>query len=177
MSEDKQHDSHTAQETFQQKLVLTVVDKGMLALIVGVLILSGQYIINKTLQISSTEFAYKGALAEAKIEKYEQLWTSIHEYTYSMISAFQSNDSLTEKKTKMNQAIVNLNESFSKNGIYIGVDESNRIKDSVDFSKIAIANDTGNSDIIGKALNEFVENNIAELKKLQREINEVKLNQ
>jgi hypothetical protein len=72
---------------FREKLALAVVEKLLLAVVAGVVLIAGQYLVEHGLETWRADLAYDNAVAASRIATLQGAWEAIHRYGVSVASA------------------------------------------------------------------------------------------
>ena len=118
-----------------RKVLLSILDKGLLAVLVGVIILSAQTWIDSRLEISRNRLAYQRHVAEQRIDKLERIWTAVYSYLTEVVKRVgRDTDRITlnsgemERMRTFEKVLHNVLDQY---GIYLGVKKVQHIKEVI----------------------------------------------
>lgn len=116
------------ENTLREKLLFLIIDKLILALLIGAALLTLQAWSESFLEETKSRLAYERTVAERRSEKLENLWHAVNRYAESVQIFLKSKDSDLKE---LQGAQDYLWETLSRSGIYLGLTNINEIKDKI----------------------------------------------
>ena len=117
----------------RNELIITIVDKGILALLISTILLGAQFWVGKVLDESKNRLTYERIVAEKRVEKLEEIWNAVNKYAESVKLTLVIEKQTTEL---IRPYEIELYNKLSQYGIHLGIDEINSIKSKINLNLI-----------------------------------------
>ena len=151
----------------RNELIITVIDKGILALIIGFILVGVQFLVESTLEKSRIKLEYERAVSERRVEKLEEIWHAVNAYAESVKTTLMDNNPTADEIIRRQ---TDLYLKLSQSGIHLGLNEINRIKESIEIYSIVEALKQNSESKFIEALKIFQDGVIGVLSDLEKKM-------